>query len=238
MTVIVGSGLIARAFRSVRQQIDDACIFASGVSNSACSDAAPFERERSLLSEALVRHVGNSSFVYFSTCSVDDPASRDSAYVKHKLEMESLVRRHNGHLIVRLPQVAGHTRNPHTLLNYLRDRIVRREHFSVWGAARRNIIDVDDAARIVTDLLAVERARGETLNVANVLDVSVLDIVAALEEVLGAKGDYAVVRRGQGYAIDTRRAAAAAGRNGIRFDEGYLRAVVRKYYAGHDANAV
>jgi len=230
VTFVVGTGLIARAFASFQRRIPDACIFASGVSNSTCTEAAPFERERRLLDEMLVRHADAANFVYFSTCSVDDPMSKGSAYVTHKLGMEDRVRAHSGHLIVRLPQVAGNTRNPHTLLNYLRDRIVRREHFSVWGAARRNIIDVDDAATIVVDLLAVERAQAETVAVANSFGVSVLEVVAALEEVLGEKGDYSVVPRGEGYAIDTRRVTAAIDRNGIKFDEGYLRAVVRKYY--------
>jgi nucleoside-diphosphate-sugar epimerase len=231
VTVIVGGGLIARAFEPLRHRLPAACVFASGVSNSTSTDAAPFERERKLLDETLARHAGAASFVYFSTCSVDDPASRDSAYVAHKLGMEERVRRHEGHLIVRLPQLAGNTANPHTLLNYLRDRIVRHEHFSVWGGARRNIIDVEDAARIVTDLLLVERVRGETVVVANALDVAVLEVVAVLEEVLGEKGDYTVIQRGEGYAIDTRHLAAVIRRNGIRFDEGYLRAVVSKYYA-------
>ena len=94
-------------------------------------------------------------FVYFGTCSVADPEVRHTAYVQHKLAMEQMVSAHSRNLILRLPQVAGKTPNPHTLLNFLYGRIARSESFNLWSKARRNIIDVADVTAIAEQLIMV-----------------------------------------------------------------------------------
>src|SRR3954452_3643005 len=105
--MIIGSGLIARAFAARESALDSICIYAAGVSNSTCRDALEFARERERLGAALAATATSNRFVYFSTCSIDDPWSASSAYVAHKVAMEVLVRGHDNHLIVRLPQIAG-----------------------------------------------------------------------------------------------------------------------------------
>ena len=92
-------------------------------------------------------------FVYFSTCSIDDPSLQSNRYVSHKRELERLVRERDRYLVVRFPQVAGDTPNPHIILNYLYARISRSERFDLWRSASRNVIDLDDAVRIVHDLV-------------------------------------------------------------------------------------
>lgn len=74
--------------------------------------------------------------------------------------MEALVTHHPRHLILRLPQVAGRTPNPHTLLNYLYARISRGESFRLWRNARCNIIDVDDVAAIGKHAIYESTERG------------------------------------------------------------------------------
>ena len=113
-----------------------------------------------------------------------------------------MVSQHAGHVIVRLPQVVGVTPNPHTLVNYLRDRIVRGERFDVWRNARRNLIDADDVRAIVMALLE-SGVRSAIVNVANPLDYAVLDIVYALERAVG-NGDVRS-RRPRGRASHRRR---------------------------------
>lgn len=231
--MIVGSGLVARAFAPHAGQLGAICIYAAGVSNSGCTDAREFAREQARL-EASLRETGTDTlFVYFSTCSVADPDAQASGYVRHKLAMEALTRQHARHLIARLPQLAGDTPNPHTLLNYLFARIVRAERFQIWGRAGRNIIDIDDVARIVTDLVRVERVCGETVNIASTHGSSVLEIVQAMEQVLGRHALFDNIDRGTSYAIDTARIAASLQRCGIAFSPGYLRDVIRKYYGQH-----
>lgn len=235
--MIIGTGLIARAFIPNLDALAGACVYAAGVSNSSCDDAREFERERQRVTGALAAAPGDSLFLYFSTCSVADPAVRESPYVRHKLDMERLVRQRDRHLILRLPQLAGHTPNPHTLLNHLYARIVRSERFAVWRGAKRNIIDVDDVARVVTDLVVGEKACGETINVANSRSYPILDIVRSIEEVVGHKALFDIIERGAGYAIDIDRIQPALHRCGVSFPEDYLLRVIRKYYGHNDSIA-
>jgi nucleoside-diphosphate-sugar epimerase len=124
--VIIGSGLLARAFPDSFFAREDVCIYAAGVSNSACTNPNEFMRERQRLEGALRQSENVDAFVYFGTCSVADPDALNTPYVQHKLAMEQMVASHANNLILRLPQVAGKTSNPHTLLNFLYACMSRR----------------------------------------------------------------------------------------------------------------
>lgn len=237
--MIVGSGLIARAFMlGGGHAFDDTCFYAAGVSNSGCRDEREYLRERVRLEQAISECSAGDRIVYFSSCSIADPAMRDSAYVQHKLRMEDIVRARARHLILRLPQVAGRTPNPHTLLNYLHARIARSERFHVWGGAMRNIVDVEDVVRIALDLIATEGANAETINVANPRSSGMLDIVQAMERVLETRAVFDILDRSSGAAIDTGRIAASIRRCGIAFGSAYLDRVVEKYYGRYELGTV
>ncbi len=235
--MIVGTGLIARAFVPHLAVLGSACVYAAGVSNSSCDDPREFERERQRLGAALAATPADSLFLYFSTCSVADPGARETAYVRHKLVMENLVAQRDRHLVLRLPQLAGKTPNPHTLLNHFYARIVRSERFSIWRGATRNIIDVDDVAAIVADLVVTEKASGETINVANPRSYAIPEIVRSIEQVVGHKAVFDIIERGTGYAIDTDRIRTSLQRCGMFFPEDYLLQVIRKYYGHNDSIA-
>jgi len=235
--MIIGSGLIARAFIPHLETLDGAWVYAAGVSNSSCDDPREFERERQRLVQALAAAPAQSLFLYFSTCSVADPGARESAYVRHKLAMERLIQKRDRHLVLRLPQLAGRTPNPHTLLNHFYARIVRSERFTIWRGATRNIIDVDDVARIVTDLVVTEGACGEIINVANPRNYAVAEIVRSIEQVTGHEAVFDIIERGTGYTIDIDRIRAALHRCGLGFPEDYLLQVIRKYYVHNDSIA-
>jgi len=234
--VIVGSGVVARAFRPHLMHLPRVCIYAAGVSNSRCTDPREFERERERLAAATADLDPDWLLLYFGTCSAEDPASRDSAYVQHKRAMENWVARRARHLIVRLPQLAGRTPNPHTLLNYLHARIVRSERFQVFRGAERNIIDVDDVARIVVELVR-EGACAETVNVACTHSVAILDVVQCMADVVGHRALFDIIDAGAGYAIDTVRIRLALTRCGVSFTDDYLRRTIQKYYGHHDPAA-
>ena len=227
--MIVGSGLVASAMR-VALTANNYCVFAAGVSNSSCTDISEFSRERVRLTEALASHAETDRFVYFGTCSVSDPGAVKSVYVQHKLAMEALVRDHPRHLILRLAQVAGHTPNPHTLLNFLYARISRSEKFSVWERSMRNILDIDDIATLVGHLVLREGAVGETINVANPASNPVSDIVAALEKVVGKPAIFETRASGSSYSIDCTRIEPAIRESGVDLQGNYLERVLKKYY--------
>lgn len=228
--MLIGSGLLAHAFAIPFSHRDDVCIYAAGVSNSSCIDVQEFERERQLLSETLeqTKHVG--VFAYFGTCSVADPEALNTPYVQHKLAMEQLVVAHPRHLILRLPQVAGKTPNPHTLLNYLYARISRSEAFNLWIKAKRNIIDIDDVAAIAGQFIADESVRNVTLNIANPISYSMIDIVGAMERAVGKRAIYYLVERGSEYTIDTSAILPVLESAGVEFGSDYLENVMGKYY--------
>lgn len=106
----IGRGNVA----SVLPERDDLFFFASGVSNSLCTDEVEFKRERDLL---LDQYTG-SHIVYFSSLSI---FYKDSPYTRHKLDMEAMVKENfPKYCIVRLGNLAWDT-NPRTLIQYLKD---------------------------------------------------------------------------------------------------------------------
>jgi nucleoside-diphosphate-sugar epimerase len=228
--MLIGSGLLAQAFAPLHVHLQNVCIYAAGVSNSTCTDINEFSREHRRLSAALQQAAHADAFVYFGTCSVDDPEARNTSYVEHKLAMEHLVSTFPKHLILRLPQVAGKTPNPHTLLNYLHNRISRSEAFCLWRNASRNIIDVDDVASITSQLIADPGMRNVTINVANTRSYPMPRIVSAMEKAIGKPAIYEIADRGAGYHIDNHFILPVLNAAGVKFDDDYLDRVIDKYY--------
>lgn len=107
--MIIGNGDLA----SVIPDKEDFIFFASGVSNSQCTDEAEYQREMKLLLEQPTdRH-----FVYFSSLGVFTGKSR---YYTHKREMERLVKMNFPlYTIIRLGNISWGN-NPNTLINYLK----------------------------------------------------------------------------------------------------------------------
>lgn len=233
--MIIGSGLLANAFFPVFGNRQDVCVYAAGVSNSNCDNAQEFGRECRRLEDALRHAHFMDAFVYFGTSSVADPGAANTPYVRHKLAMEYLVRNFPRNLILRLPNVAGRTPNPHTLLNYLYARIARGESFALWGKAKRNVIDIDDVAVIAREMIEDRSARRITRNIANSSNYSLLDIVQAMESVLGKKAVFDVIEKGFEYSIDTSPISHFIEAAGVQFGENYLGNVLVKYY-GKPAN--
>jgi hypothetical protein len=229
-SMIVGSGLIASAFAPGFAAGADTLVYAAGVANSACEDEREFAREQQRLQAAVRAIPRASTVVYFGTCSVGDPGVAASPYVRHKLAMEALVRARGRHLILRLPQVAGRTANPHTLLNHLRARIVRSERFTVWSRSRRNVIDIADVAALAGVLLR-DGVVDETVDVAPDRSHAIPEIVAAFERVTGKRALFDLVDRGSAAAIDTARIAPLLGPAGVDFGGDYLDRTLRRYYS-------
>ena len=228
--VIVGSGLMAGAFAADFAAEAGTLVFAAGVANSACADDREFVRERQRLDAALGAIGPDATVVYFGTCSVRNPEVAASAYVRHKLAMEARVRARGRHLILRLPQVAGRTSNPHTLLNYLHARIRRSERFALWSGSRRNVIDVADVAALGRALLR-DGAIAETVDVAPERNHTIPEIVAVFERLTGKRALFDCVDRGSGAALDTRRIAPLLAAAGVDFGGDYLERTLRRYYA-------
>src|SRR5690242_4268028 len=81
-SVIIGNGLLAQTFAPRFAADPDTLIFASGVSHSMETRAAEFERERTMLLDAL--DLGARRLIYFGSCGVTSPEAELTPYMRHK----------------------------------------------------------------------------------------------------------------------------------------------------------
>lgn len=128
----IGSGDIA----SVLTDREDRIYFASGVSNSQEKRREEYEREKNLLLEQdTYRHL-----VYFSSLSV---FYSDTLYSQHKLRMERLIKeRFKHYTILRIGNITWGN-NPHTIINFFRNKIAADEPYEVKNVYRY-IVDKDE----------------------------------------------------------------------------------------------
>ena len=221
--------MLAKAFSAFTPSAD-VVIFASGVSDSMETRASIFARERELLECTRAAHA-DRLLVYFGTCSAEDPDRRETPYVQHKLQMESLLTEQSAPwMVIRLPLAIGREHRSPTLANFLHERISRGESFEVWARSTRYPIDVEDAFRITARFIAARPMWQRTINVA-LRAFPVLDFVHILEAITGKKARYTVVDKGAHYVLQCPEVAAVAAELELDFGPGYLERVLRKYFA-------
>ena len=197
--MILGSGLLARAFASFKDD-ERVLVFASGVSNSSSATEADYTRERNLLLE---QQGTLSRLVYFSTCSLFDPTLENSGYIRHKIRMEGLIQsRFEDHIILRLPNLVGHTANPHTLCNHIRDHILSGRTISVHANACRYLMGADTISTVCTPLLTSGSLVGRTVNVCYDRPVHLPELVSAMELILHKKAVIKKIDSGSCYEVD------------------------------------
>lgn len=227
--MVIGKGLVAGSFSSYEHN-DGFLIFASGVSNSKSSTDADFRREEDLLRKS-VEAYPEKHLVYFSTTSIEDEDLQQTPYVQHKLNMEAFIRTNvNRYSIFRLSNLAGHSNNPNTILNYFFQHIHQGIPFRLWQRSERNLIDAEDMYRIADHMLQYNLATNRTINIANTESYPVLFIVNSIEEFCGKKGIYSLEDRGGPVSTDTRDIAPVREALGIHFGADYLPKMLIKYY--------
>ncbi len=130
--MIIGNGDIA----SVLTDNKDFLYFASGVSNSHETRESEYRRERKLLME----QDKNKHLVYFSSLCI---YYSDTRYARHKVSMENLIRKNfKHHTIIRLGNITW-GKNPHTLINFMRHKIKKKEKLEI-KPVYRYIVDKDE----------------------------------------------------------------------------------------------
>lgn len=134
--MIVGNGDIA----SVLMNRDDRIYFASGVSNSSETRELEYRREINLLYTLLSEENQSKRLIYFSSLCV---FYSDTRYAKHKKIMEDWVRKlFPHHTILRVGNITWGS-NPHTLINFIKNKIKNREPFEIQDVYRY-IVEKDD----------------------------------------------------------------------------------------------
>lgn len=230
--MIVGKGLLASAFDAEHVTEMGATLFASGVSNSNETDPAAYAREERLLDAHLASAEG--TFVYFSTCSIEDPERGNGPYAQHKQRMEQKVAGCGDYAILRLPQVVGHTPNQHTLTNFLANRLRSGEVIPLWSAAIRCLVDVEHVAMVTLALLRRGRPLQLLDQVAPPEVLTMLELVDAMESVMQLKARRQVVERSGGIRPDPSLMLELGPSLGIDLTPGYPLRLLQKYYGRCD----
>lgn len=197
--MIIGRGLISTVFEKEYINNDNVIIFASGVSNSKETREAEFNREFNLIKPYLSN---KKQLVYFSTTSIHDKDLIDSPYVQHKLKMEALIKENcSNYLIFRTSNIIGAQGNKATIVNYLVEKIHKKENFDLWVSAKRNLLDVDDFGAICK-LILKSGIQNEIINICNFNNISVLEMVQTIEETFCVKGVYSLKEKGGEVSVE------------------------------------
>ncbi len=193
--MIIGNGLIAKHIAIY--DAENIVFFASGVSNSQEVAAAAYQREQDLVTKTLSEN-NEKLFVYFSTYSIDDPSMQAKPYILHKKNMENYVEKNaQQYLIIRTSNLIGETPNPHTIANYLREKVQSSEHFEVWNI-KRNLLHINHLCSMTNSFIS-ENNLNQTIYLVNPVAYSVLEIVACFEEILNKKANYNLVDKGANF---------------------------------------
>lgn len=159
--MIVGNGDIASVLPSKKDRL----FFASGVSNSREKRESQYTREKNLL----LKQDRTAHIVYFSTLSV---LYGDTRYVKHKREMETLIKQEfPRYAIFRLGNITWGT-NPHTLINYLRQQLKEGKTLKIQDTYRY-IIDKDEFLHwigLIPDWSCEMNITGRRMKVREIVD--------------------------------------------------------------------
>ncbi len=221
--IVIGNGMLAKAFEASNIKQEGLVLFCSGVSNSRETSANQFNREKTLLLNTMQWYV-DKKMVYFSSCAAD---LIDTPYYQHKKAMEALVESSaERYLIVRLPQVVGLTKNS-TLVSFIAENIKSGKPITVFKGARRNLIDVDDVVRLTLVLasfgnLAINVCNGKMVPVEEI--VSMIAVVQGVEPILlmsPAEAD--------GGSYDGQQLASLIGQDDPIYSESYNNTVLAKY---------
>ena len=230
---VIGTGMIGNEFKNHPEPDLNICLYAAGVSNSSCTDANEYLRDSELIKKTLSQLPEEIKLIYISTCSIESSNQSKTPYIEHKKNMENLVLSRGNSKIARLPQVAGNSNNPHTLLNFLHNKIKNFEPVTIKNLATRNIIDVTDVHRIIIDILKNENFIDipDVLNVANITDISISNLVEIFESELNVSCEKIFTNDGDITKINTDWIKSSIERSGVAFDSKYINNLVRYYYA-------
>lgn len=227
--MVIGNGMIANRFDNYRQD-KDVIIFASGVSNSRETKKENFDRELTLLENVIKENPG-TRLVYYSTCSVADEEREQSPYILHKKNIEQFVISEvKNYHIFRVPNVAGLSNNPYTLLNFLIFNILGKKPVTIWKNAERNIIGIDDLYSLANYIIKENFFKNSIINLANPFNYSMIEILEAVETHLQKKAIATYEEKGTKQFIDVSNISKLIQDLSINFNDEYLSRLLNKYY--------
>ncbi len=235
---IIGNGMIARGLLPYSADINDAVVFASGVSDSTLTDRQEYERECQVLEQVISDcRQREKTLVYFSSGGTvygkrDDERKEDAQlspvtmYGRHKALCESVISSSGvRYLIARLPTVVGQTKSKTQLIPVLIKQAMEG-HVALFKDAERDIIGIADVAGIIVTILK-KLGKSEIINIASGISVPVIDIFSEIQNNLGVKPAIKIMNGGdkQRFNIDKLHAYCPE----ITFTADYYKSVIREY---------
>lgn len=224
-STIIGSGLIANSFQQTIFK-KDVLVIAAGVSNSKEFRDSEYMREKELVQSAILNHPKHT-VVYFSTTSLN--VGSLTKYKRHKIDMELIVStKATSFHIFRLPQVVGLVKNT-TLISFLIESILLNRELKIERFAKRNLIDVDDVARVAAIIVNTSNQPNSIQNIASVCNIDVIDIVNELANILERSSSCQILDSGddQSVRIDSLRKWLTE--DDLIFSNSYWLRVLQKY---------
>ena len=219
--MIVGRGIVAT---SMQGSMTDATIFASGVSNSACTDPLDFLREK----ELILSQRRDRKFVYFSTCSLSDNSAMNE-YLRHKLHMERIISENfDDWNVLRLPTVVGLGGNSTNFFNHISKRLREGSTVTAHMPLLRHLLDADHILPLVSSV--IDKTNNEVVNVCVDNPESVLEIILSMKKEIGSESEIVTVDVNANRRVDNCRIKEILGHRFEDIDRAdYNRRLIKKY---------
>jgi len=225
--MVVGNGMLAREFSSFEKN-DKIIIFASGVSNSQEQDHTAFARELALL---MTFNQQKKKLIYFSTISIYDPELINTAYIKHKLNIEEIITREfNEYIIFRLPQLVGKTENPYTLCNFLYNKIKNNETITVFENACRYLMDVSDVYSWLKPIIVSNDFDNSILDINFNNKITINELLDIFEKIISNKNKRIHVKKGGCYQTNNSKFLSHLSKINYIHNDDYSGYIIKKYY--------
>lgn len=229
---IVGKGFLGKKFKKFNTFLKDNkfYIYASGVSNSNEKNLYNLKRDFIKVQNFIAENK-LIKIVYISTCSIFDPNRNKSLYIKNKIKIEKLIKKKSkNYLIIRLPEIVGKNNNKNTLTNFFYNNIKISKKFTLLFYAKRNILDVDDAVKLIIYFLK-KKITSRTINIANLNYYRPIKIVNIIENILKKKGNYSIsFKKLKRWKINNSLNSEILKKSKIKFKKNYLLNIIKKYY--------
>lgn len=233
MNRVIGSGDLADRFCDYSIQEKYALYFGSINDPASVNVKAMKEDELNLKNQLLSNQ--ETTFIYFSTCSIQDPMMRDQPFINHKINSEKLIQASGRNFIIfRLPELISMGKDCSGLLKFLIESIKSESEFELCINDSKNIIDIDDVYEVVNYILKNKIYLNEVVNIASDIQTKLVDLVNEIEEFFDVKAKYKVIDNHiSSYQIENNNIKSILRILNINFDEKYIKNSLKKYYESH-----
>ncbi len=236
--VIIGKGMIANAFMGNSTHILDSIVFASGVSNSACTEQKLYEKERLLLERTVNSCLQKGhKLIYFSSAGAvygnceevmneESTVKPVSDYGINKVKYENYIKNSGvNYLILRVSNVIGRNQNQNQLVPYLVSKILGG-NVKIYREASRDLVDVEDLVEWTLQLMHTADNK-LTINMVSGIAVPVNRMVEELMTIMNKDANIVMINGGDKHLFSNNKLVAHIKKKPLTT---YWKDVLRKYY--------